>query len=231
MRSTREHPTGPERRVGSSERPPNVWEAPRVEQDAVDRLIALLDLETIEVNTFRGISPDETVQRVFGGQVAGQALIAAARTVETTFHVHSLHAYFLRPGDPTVPILYEVDRIRDGRSFVTRRVVAIQHGRAIFNMSASFHVPEPGLRPRVPDGRRRRPRGPPRLQDPLGSRTPSSSAPGTPGPGPSTPDTSTGRRRTARRRCRLTSGSGCVPTGRCRTTRCCTPACSPTPRT
>ena len=80
---------------------------------------------------------------MFGGQVAAQALMAAGRTVEIG-RVHSLHAYFLRPGDPTVPILYEVDRIRDGRSFTTRRVVAIQHGRAIFNMSVSFHVDEPG---------------------------------------------------------------------------------------
>ena len=112
---------------------------------ALDELVALLDLESIEVNIFRGLSPDENRQRVFGGQVAGQALVAATRTVETGRHVHSLHAYFLRPGDPTVPILYEVDRIRDGKSFSTRRVVAIQHGRAIFNLQASFHVHEPGL--------------------------------------------------------------------------------------
>ena len=111
-------------------------------QSAVDNLIRLLDLEDIEVNIFRGTSPDERRQRVFGGQVAGQALVAASRTVDPTYKVHSLHAYFLRPGDPQVPILYEVDRIRDGRSFVTRRVVAIQHGRAIFNMSASFHLDE-----------------------------------------------------------------------------------------
>jgi acyl-CoA thioesterase-2 len=115
-----------------------------VDQDAVDGLISVLDLEPIEVNIFRGTSPDVDVQRVFGGQVAGQALVAAARTVDDDRHVHSLHAYFLRPGDPSVPILYEVDRIRDGRSFTTRRVVAIQHGRPIFNMSASFHVPEEG---------------------------------------------------------------------------------------
>ncbi|MGZ4666295.1 MAG: acyl-CoA thioesterase, partial [Frankiaceae bacterium] len=87
---------------------------------------------------------------VFGGQVAGQALIAAARTVEVDQHVHSLHAYFLRPGDPSVPILYEVDRIRDGRSFTTRRVIAIQHGKAIFNLSASFHVHEGGFDHQVP---------------------------------------------------------------------------------
>jgi len=112
---------------------------------ALDDLIALLDLEALEVNLFRGVSPDEDRQRVFGGQVAGQALVAAGRTVPEDRPVHSLHAYFLRPGDPTVPIVYEVDRIRDGRSFCTRRVVAIQHGRAIFNLQASFHVAEPGL--------------------------------------------------------------------------------------
>jgi acyl-CoA thioesterase-2 len=112
----------------------------------LDDLIALLDLEVIEVNIFRGVSPDESRQRVFGGQVAGQALVAAARTIDDPGRlVHSLHAYFLRPGDPTVPILYEVDRIRDGRSFTTRRVVAIQHGKAIFNLQASFHRAEPGL--------------------------------------------------------------------------------------
>jgi acyl-CoA thioesterase-2 len=117
---------------------------------ALDDLVKLLDLEPIEVNIFRGGSPDENRQRVFGGQVAGQALVAAARTVGLTAAgvarpVHSLHAYFLRPGDPQVPILYEVDRIRDGRSFITRRVVAIQHGHAIFNLAASFHVAEMGL--------------------------------------------------------------------------------------
>jgi acyl-CoA thioesterase-2 len=117
---------------------------------ALDGLIKLLDLEPIEVNIFRGVSPDESRQRVFGGQVAGQALVAAARTVSVDRHVHSLHAYFLRPGDPAVPILYEVDRIRDGRSFTTRRVVAIQHGRAIFNLQASFHVTEPGLVHEIP---------------------------------------------------------------------------------
>jgi acyl-CoA thioesterase-2 len=114
-------------------------------QAALDDLVKLLDLEPIEVNLFRGVSPDEKRQRVFGGQVAGQALVAAARTVDPQRFVHSLHAYFLRPGDPLVPILYEVDRIRDGRSFTTRRVVAIQHGKAIFNLQASFHEAEPGL--------------------------------------------------------------------------------------
>ncbi|MBW2243880.1 MAG: acyl-CoA thioesterase II [Deltaproteobacteria bacterium] len=107
-------------------------------------LLALLDLERIEVNLFRGLSPQTGWQRVFGGQVLGQALVAALRTVEGR-GVHSFHGYFLRPGDPKVPILYDVDRIRDGRSFTTRRVVAIQHGRAIFNMAASFQVAEGGF--------------------------------------------------------------------------------------
>jgi acyl-CoA thioesterase-2 len=116
--------------------------------EALDRLVALLDLEELEVNVFRGRSPQEDRQRVFGGQVAGQALVAAGRTVEQG-QVHSLHAYFLRPGDPRIPILYEVDRIRDGRSFTTRRVVAIQHGQPIFHLSASFQKQEPGLEHQV----------------------------------------------------------------------------------
>jgi acyl-CoA thioesterase-2 len=111
---------------------------------ALKELLELLDLERLEVNLFRGVSPDEQRQRVFGGQVAGQALVAAGRTVDTERRVHSLHAYFLRPGDPDVPIIYDVDRIRDGRSFTTRRVVAIQHGRAIFNLAASFQIVEEG---------------------------------------------------------------------------------------
>jgi acyl-CoA thioesterase II len=111
---------------------------------SLDRLLELLDLEQIEENIFRGVSPDERVQRVFGGQVAGQALVAAGRTVPADRPVHSLHAYFIRPGDPTVPLIYTVDRTRDGRSFTTRRVSAIQHGKTIFTLSASFHHPEPG---------------------------------------------------------------------------------------
>ncbi|HEU0100792.1 MAG TPA: acyl-CoA thioesterase II [Mycobacteriales bacterium] len=114
-------------------------------ETALERLVDLLDLEVIEVDIFRGKRADEALQRVFGGQVAGQALVAAGRTVPTERPVHSLHAYFLRPGDPAVPIVYEVDRIRDGRSFTTRRVVAIQHGRAIFHLSASFQEVEVGL--------------------------------------------------------------------------------------
>ena len=118
--------------------------------DALDQLLDLLDLEQIEVNIFRGRSPDETVQRVFGGQVAGQALVAAGRTVPEDRPVHSLHAYFIRPGDPSVPLVYTVDRMRDGRSFTTRRVTAIQHGKPIFTLSASFHHPEPGLEHAMP---------------------------------------------------------------------------------
>lgn len=110
---------------------------------AVADLLRILDLEPLEVNLFRGRSPQTGWQRVFGGQVVGQALVAATRTVDGR-PPHSLHGYFMRPGDPAVPIIYEVDRIRDGRSFVTRRVVAIQHGAAIFSMSASFHNDEPG---------------------------------------------------------------------------------------
>jgi acyl-CoA thioesterase-2 len=111
---------------------------------AVADLLSLLDLEQLELNLFRGRSPQVGWQRVFGGQVIGQALVAACRTVDGR-QPHSLHAYFLLPGDPTVPIIYEVERTRDGRSFTTRRVKAIQHGSTIFTLSASFHVDEPGL--------------------------------------------------------------------------------------
>ncbi|MDQ3151740.1 MAG: acyl-CoA thioesterase II [Actinomycetota bacterium] len=114
-------------------------------QPVVDRLVALLDLERIEEDIFRGVSPPESPMRVFGGQVAGQALVAAGRTVPAQRAVHSLHSYFIRSGDPKVPIVYEVDRIRDGRSFTTRRVVAVQHGKAIFSLSASFQLAEDGL--------------------------------------------------------------------------------------
>jgi acyl-CoA thioesterase-2 len=116
---------------------------------ALTDLVALLDLEDIEVNIFRGNHLDETRQRVFGGQVAAQSVVAAGRTVEHG-RLHSLHSYFLRPGDPQTPILYEVDRIRDGRSFTTRRVVAIQHGKAIFNLQCSFHTDEESLEHEVP---------------------------------------------------------------------------------
>ncbi|MFC9732910.1 acyl-CoA thioesterase [Streptomyces roseolus] len=112
---------------------------------ALDDLLALLDLERIEQDIFRGQSRSAIVPRVFGGQVAAQALVAAGRTVPADRLPHSLHAYFLVPGDPGAPIVYEVDRIRDGRSFTTRRVVAIQHGRPIFHLSASFQTDEEGL--------------------------------------------------------------------------------------
>jgi acyl-CoA thioesterase-2 len=110
---------------------------------AVQDLLTVLDLETLEVNLFRGRSPQVGWQRVFGGQVIGQALVAACRTVDGR-QPHSMHAYFLLAGDPKVPIIYEVDRLRDGKSFATRRVTAIQHGQAIFAMSISFHNDEPG---------------------------------------------------------------------------------------
>ena len=111
----------------------------------VDQLLKILDLETLEDNLFRGHTPQPSGQRVFGGQVVGQALVAACRTVDVGNRLpHSLHAYFLLGGDPKVPIIYDVDRIRDGRSFTTRRVVAIQHGQAIFSMGVSFHVEETG---------------------------------------------------------------------------------------
>ncbi|QGG92507.1 acyl-CoA thioesterase II [Agrobacterium sp. MA01] len=110
-------------------------------QDLIERL----DLEKLEENLFRGSSPQNGWQRVFGGLVIAQALMAAQRCVDPDRIVHSLHAYFMRPGDPSIPIVYQVERIRDGSSFTTRRVVAIQHGKAIFSMSASFQIEEPGF--------------------------------------------------------------------------------------
>jgi len=119
---------------------------------AIQDVLAILDLEPLEVNLFRGRSPQSRWQRVFGGQVIGQALVAACRTVEEVAQrpPHSLHAYFLLGGDPKVPIIYEVDRIRDGRSFTTRRVMAIQHGHAIFSMEVSFQGAEEGLSHQFP---------------------------------------------------------------------------------
>jgi acyl-CoA thioesterase II len=113
-------------------------------KNAVDGLLRILDLEPLEVNLFRGVSPDVGWQRVYGGQVLAQALTAAVRTVPAERIAHSLHAYFLLPGDPAVPIIYEVERIRDGGSFTTRRVKGIQHGRAMFSMSISFQKVEEG---------------------------------------------------------------------------------------
>jgi acyl-CoA thioesterase-2 len=128
----------------------------KMSDTALARLLALLDLEKIEENVFRGLSPPERVQRVFGGQVLAQALVAVMRTVPDERACHSFHAYFLRPGDPKVPILYEVDRSRDGTSFSVRRVVAIQHGVQIFVLAASFQKAEMGFEhqaqmPVVPD--------------------------------------------------------------------------------
>jgi acyl-CoA thioesterase-2 len=112
---------------------------------AVKDLLDLLDLEPLDVNLFRGRSPQTSWQRVYGGQVIAQALVAAVRTVEASRPPHSMHAYFLLPGDPKVPLIYDVDRIRDGKSFTTRRVTARQHGHPIFSMQVSFQAPEEGL--------------------------------------------------------------------------------------
>ncbi len=191
---------------------------------ALDRLLELLDLEQIEVNIFRGRSPDERRQRVFGGQVAGQALVAAGRTVPADRPVHSLHAYFIRPGDPAVPLVYTVDRVRDGRSFTTRRVSAIQHGKTIFTLSASFHHAEPG-----PEHADPMPDVPPpemveRTSDRLVRALGQDHAPAV-----RQPDSTCGRsarsrwRRSGTRRCAPPgTWSGCGWTGNCPTTRCCT---------
>ena len=118
---------------------------------AIDTLIATLTLEPIEVNLFRGRTPDDEVNRdrIFGGQVIAQALMAAYQTIEGRT-CHSLQSYFIRPGDPKAPVLYEVERSRDGKSFTTRRVIAIQHGEQIFNLAASFHVEEQGYEHQSP---------------------------------------------------------------------------------
>ena len=108
------------------------------------RIQEILEVEQLEEDIFRGSSPNTTLQRTFGGQVAGQALVAAARTVPAEFAVHSLHGYFLRPGRPEIPTVFLVDRVREGRSFLTRRVTGVQQGKAIFTMSASFHVGDTG---------------------------------------------------------------------------------------
>jgi acyl-CoA thioesterase-2 len=123
----------------------NVGDEGATGQEAVDGLVSLLDLEQIEQDIFRGMSTKSRWQRVFGGQVAGQALVAAGRTVPVERRVHSLHSYFVRPGDPAIPIVYEVDRVRDGRSFSTRRVIAVQHGETIFSLSASFQLDQDGI--------------------------------------------------------------------------------------
>jgi acyl-CoA thioesterase-2 len=134
----------------SYSREPNKMTRETDKPSAMETLLATLDLEPIEVDIFRGRSPQAGWQRVFGGQVIGQALMAAQRTIEGERFVHSLHAYFMRPGDPSVPIIYQVERIRDGSSFNTRRVVAIQHGNAIFALSASFQIEETGFDHQLP---------------------------------------------------------------------------------
>ena len=119
--------------------------------DVMRELLSILDLERLEHNLYRGRSPQVGWQRVFGGQVISQSLVAAQRTVDAEDkHVHSLHCYFMLPGDPSVPIIYNVDRIRDGGAFTTRRVVAIQHGKAIFTLAASFHRDEEGVEHQMP---------------------------------------------------------------------------------
>ncbi len=119
------------------------------------QLVELLDLERLDVDLYRGRQPDTDRQRVFGGQVAAQALIAGCHSVDSVYRAHSLHSYFLRPGDPAVPIVYDVERLRDGRSFVTRRVVARQHGRPIYFQTTNFQIDEPGFehQDRMPDVR------------------------------------------------------------------------------
>jgi acyl-CoA thioesterase-2 len=116
-------------------------------------LVSLLVLEQLDVDLYRGKQPDTARQRVFGGQVAAQSVVAATRSVEDVFVMHSLHSYFLRPGDPSVPIVYDVERLRDGRSFATRRVVARQHGRPIYFQTGNFQIDEPGFehQDRMPD--------------------------------------------------------------------------------
>jgi len=196
-------------------------------QPVLDNLIALLDLERIEEDIYRGVSPATSSTRVFGGQVAGQALVAAGRTVAQERLVHSLHAYFIRAGDPRVPIVYQVDRVRDGRSFATRRVTAIQHGKAIFTLSASFQSPQEGVEhttemPQVPAPEDlaslpERLRG---FEDQFGARA------------------SQPRPIDVRyvndppwMRVRRAARCGCGPTACYPTCRCCTSAYSPTPRT
>jgi len=112
---------------------------------SAEELVDLLSLEQIDVDLFRGRQPATDRQRVFGGQVAAQALIAGCSSVDPVYRAHSLHSYFLRPGDPAVPIVYDVERLRDGRSFATRRVVARQHGRPIYFQTGNFQIDEPGF--------------------------------------------------------------------------------------
>jgi len=122
----------------------------RADRAPIDRLLAVLDVEEIDVDIYRGQNESGRPGRIFGGQVAAQSLVAASRTVGAGRHAHSLHGYFLRPGDPTVPVVYTVQRLRDGRSFATRHVIALQRGRAIFDASVSFQIAERGYEHQMP---------------------------------------------------------------------------------
>ncbi len=195
-------------------------------QRDVDDLVDLLDLEAIEVNIFRGVSPAENRNEFSAARLPGRHSWPRPRTVDADRPVHSLHAYFLRPGDPTVPVLYEVDRIRDGRSFTTRRVVGIQHGKAIFNLAASFHIREPGLEhlEPIPDV--------PAAQD-LPTRAERFADYGIEDPFPGQPHPLDIRYVTTSRcagpsRFPPYNKSGSEPTASFPTIRCCTPASSPT---
>jgi len=138
-------------------------------QPAVDLLLQVLDLEQRDDNLFRGVSPLVGPQRVYGGQVAAQALVAAGRAVDPSRQVHSLHGYFVRPGEPAEPIDYQVENVRDGRSFSVRRCVALQHGRPIFFMSASFQRAEHGLEHQAPGPDVPPPDGLPTMEERLAS--------------------------------------------------------------
>lgn len=115
----------------------------------LQEIIEILDIEKVEDNLYRGFHPKAKTGRLYGGQIMAQALVAAGRTVSEDRHPHSLHGYFMRSGDAKIPVIFSVDRIRDGRSFTTRRIAAIQHGKAIFSMDVSFQVPEQGLNHQV----------------------------------------------------------------------------------
>ncbi len=201
---------------------------------AVQDLLKILDLEPLEVNLFRGRSPQVGWQRVFGGQVIGQALVAACRTVEGRL-AHSMHAYFLLAGDPKVPIIYDVERTRDGKSFTTRHVKAIQHGHPIFTMSVSFHNNEEGF-----DHQAKMPDVPSPDELPSESEVRERILPHDAGPGAQilrarTPDRiAPGRVSTAisARKSRMAASmSGSAPPASCRTIRPSINACSPTPPT
>lgn len=204
--------------------------------EALKELLDLLDLEQIELDIFRGRSPEERIQRVFGGQVAAQALFAAGRTVPKDRYVHSLHAYFIRPGDPAIPIVYNVERVRDGRSFTTRRVVGIQHGKAIFTMSASFHIVETSVEHQavvMPDvvAPESLPLFQDRMREVMGEESPLREWLAKPRPVDARYVTPSPGRPTETPRCALprpTCGSATTPS--CPTIRCCTWCSPPTPR-